>query len=134
MEGNPRLDWTTHMVRGTWLSNNHNIFYYGLPPPLLDYLRRAKNPMLQTKSLLQSNLENEMEVLGDLLSTFDGMMENLGETDLNDRENASWDVRLAEEFKDQQRRIVSSILTSCHKGLRLVENELRKCMNEDTRD
>ena len=34
---------------------------------------------------LQSNLENEMEVLGDLLSTFDGMMENLGETDLNDR-------------------------------------------------
>lgn len=134
MEGNPRLDWTTHMVRGTWLSNNHNIFYYGLPPPLLDYLRRAKNPMLQTKSLLQSNLENEMEVLGDLLSTFDGMMENLGETDLNDRENASWDVRLAEEFKDQQRRIVSSILTSCHKGLRLVENELRKRMNEDTRD
>ncbi|KAL4654631.1 hypothetical protein ACB092_01G394600 [Castanea dentata] len=132
-EGNPRLDWTTHMVRGTWLSNNHNIFYYGLPPPLLDYLRRAKNPMLQTKSLLQSNLENEMEVLGDLLYTFDCMKENLGETDLNDRENASWDVRLAEEFKDQQRRIVSSVLTSCHKGLRLVENELRKCMNEDTR-
>nr|POF06395.1 hypothetical protein CFP56_55478 [Quercus suber] len=95
MEGNPRLDWTTHM--------------------------------------LQSNLENEMEVLGDLLSAFDGMMENLGETDLNDREKTSWDVRLAEEFKDQQRRIVSSVLTSCHKGIRLVENELRKCMNEDTR-
>ncbi|XP_065620341.1 uncharacterized protein LOC112027303 [Quercus suber] len=133
MEGNPRLDWTTHMVRGTWLSNNHNIFYYGLPLLLLDYLHRAKNPMLQTKSLLQSNLENEMEVLGDLLSAFDGMMENLGETDLNDREKTSWDVRLAEEFKDQQRRIVSSVLTSCHKGIRLVENELRKCMNEDTR-
>ena len=52
IEGKPRLNWTTHMVRGTWLSNKHNIFYYGLPLPLLDYLRRAKNPMLQTKSLV----------------------------------------------------------------------------------
>ena len=52
IEGKPRLNCTTHMVRGTRLSNNHNIFYYGLPLPLLDYLRRAKNPMLQTKSLV----------------------------------------------------------------------------------
>lgn len=33
--------WTTHMLRGTWLSSNHNIFHYGLPTPLLNYLRRA---------------------------------------------------------------------------------------------
>lgn len=34
-------DSATHMVRGTWLSNNHEIFHYGLPPPLLDHLRSA---------------------------------------------------------------------------------------------
>ena len=38
------------------------------------------------------------------------------------RENASWDVSLAEEFKDQQRRIVSSVLTSCHKGLSFLKS------------
>uniref|UniRef100_A0A2N9EEV0 SET domain-containing protein n=1 Tax=Fagus sylvatica TaxID=28930 RepID=A0A2N9EEV0_FAGSY len=126
-----RSNWTTHMVRGTWLSENHNIFYYGLPSPLLDYLRRVQSPMLQTKSFLRPNLENEMEVLEDLRIIFDDMMESLGDADLDDRENASWDVKLAVEFKDVQRRIVSSILTSCYRGLKLVENEWCRCMAED---
>lgn len=42
-------DSATQMVRGTWLSNNHEIFYYGLPTPLLDYLRRAWSPTSHTK-------------------------------------------------------------------------------------
>lgn len=46
-------EWTTHMVRGTWFSNNWNIFYYGLPSPFLDCLRRARNPMLLTKKLVR---------------------------------------------------------------------------------
>lgn len=45
-------NWTTHMVRGTWLSNNHSVFYYGLPSPLLDHLRRSRSPVLQTKTFV----------------------------------------------------------------------------------
>ncbi|KDO46509.1 hypothetical protein CISIN_1g008726mg [Citrus sinensis] len=48
----PMSNWTTHMVRGTWLSKNHNIFNYGLPSPLLDYLRRVRNPMQYEKTLV----------------------------------------------------------------------------------
>ncbi|KAB5552683.1 hypothetical protein DKX38_009994 [Salix brachista] len=73
-----------------------------------------------------SNLENEIEVLEDLQSTFSSMMENLGDSDLVDIDNASWDVKLALEFKDLQRRIVSSILTSCAAGLNMVQDELSK--------
>ncbi|PON97914.1 Rubisco LSMT methyltransferase [Trema orientale] len=124
---------TTHMVRGTWFSKNHNIFHYGLPSTLLDYLRRAHNPMLQTKTLLQESLENEMEILEQLRLIFDDMMDKLGDVDLEDRENTRWDVKLAIEFKDIQRRIVSSILTSCHSGLDLVKDNLCMCMAEDTR-
>lgn len=130
-EGSPISNWTTHMVRGTWLSKHHDIFYYGLPSPLLDYLRKARSPMLHIKSLLQENLENEKEVLEDLRSIFNDMMDNLGDADMDDRRNASWDVRLAVEFKDLQRRIVSSILTSCYSGLKFVEHERHKLMAED---
>jgi histone-lysine N-methyltransferase SETD3 len=35
------------------------------------------------------------------------------------------------EFKDIQRGIVSSILTSCYAGVKLVEYEWSKCMGED---
>lgn len=45
-------DWAAHMVRGTWFSKNHGIFDYGLPPPLLDNLRRARCPILQTNTLV----------------------------------------------------------------------------------
>ncbi|XVE80001.1 hypothetical protein DITRI_Ditri14bG0103500 [Diplodiscus trichospermus] len=78
-------NWTTHMVRGTWLSKNHNIFYYGLPSPLLDYLRRARSPVPFSKTFKQANLEVDREVLEDLQSTFNDMMENLGDTDMADR-------------------------------------------------
>ncbi|XP_037497351.1 uncharacterized protein LOC105635593 isoform X2 [Jatropha curcas] len=118
--------WTTHMVRGTWLSKNHNIFHYGLPCPLLDFLRRARIPKSYAKTITPSNLEIEIEILEDLQSTFTNMMENLVETELVVKESASWDVKLALEFKDLQRRIISSILTSCKAGLKLVQNELSK--------
>ncbi|KAK2646321.1 hypothetical protein Ddye_021516 [Dipteronia dyeriana] len=127
-------NWTTHMVWGTWLSNNHNIFHYGLPSPLLDYLRRVRNPTQQEKKLVPANLEIELEVLEDLQSTFSGMLENLGDTgfaDDFDGENTSWDLKLAVEFKDLQRRIVSSIITSCSAGRKLVENELSRFMSEE---
>ncbi|XP_062164588.1 uncharacterized protein LOC133871209 isoform X2 [Alnus glutinosa] len=130
-EGICTSNWSTHMVRATWHSNNRDIFHYGLPSPLLDSLRRARSPMLRTKTLLQANLENEIEILKDLLFTFDNMMENLGDADEDDRGNGSWDVRLAVEFKDIQRGIVSSILTSCYAGVKLVEYEWSKCMGED---
>uniref|UniRef100_A0A7N0VHA7 SET domain-containing protein n=1 Tax=Kalanchoe fedtschenkoi TaxID=63787 RepID=A0A7N0VHA7_KALFE len=118
--------WSSHMVRGTWLSKNHNIFYYGLPPPLLDLLRSARNPSSLYKSLIPENLEIELEVLEDLSSTFGGMMENLGEIELDIRESPSWDVKLALEYKNLQRKIISSILTSCQAGQRTVTNELSK--------
>ncbi|XP_021276390.1 uncharacterized protein LOC110410829 isoform X3 [Herrania umbratica] len=127
----PLSNWTTHMVRGTWLSNNQSIFYYGLPSPLLDFLRRARSPMPLTKTLIEANLEVDKQVLEDLQSTFNDMLENLGDTDLVDRKNASWDVKLALEFKEMQRRIFSSITTSCSTGVQLVEYELSKCKAED---
>ncbi|KAL9445327.1 hypothetical protein AB3S75_018338 [Citrus x aurantiifolia] len=127
----PMSNWTTHMVRGTWLSKNHNIFYYGLPSPLLDYLRRVRNPMQYEKTFQQPDLEIELEVLEDLQSTFSSMMEILGDTDFGDGENTSWDVKLALEFKDLQRRIISSILTSCSAGRSLVESELSRVMSKD---
>ncbi|KAK9931760.1 hypothetical protein M0R45_019024 [Rubus argutus] len=87
---------------------------------------RARNPMLLTKTLLPENLENEIEILEDLLSIFNDMMDSLGDADLDDRKNTTWDVKMAVEFKVLQRGIVSSILTSCHKGLEMVKHELSK--------
>ncbi|XP_028775367.1 uncharacterized protein LOC114732238 [Neltuma alba] len=133
MEDEPMSSWTNHMVRGTWLSNNHNLYYYGLPSPLLDHFRRSRNPMLHTKTFLQEDLENELEILEDLRSIFDSMMDSLDDTSLDDRENCSWDENLALEYKIQQKRIVSSISTSCNTGMDMVKNELCKCMAEDIR-
>lgn len=45
-------NWSTHMVRGTWLANNHGIFYYGLPTPLLEHLRQARGLMLQSNVIV----------------------------------------------------------------------------------
>ncbi|XP_028109658.1 uncharacterized protein LOC114308286 isoform X2 [Camellia sinensis] len=117
----PMSNWTNHMVRGTWLSKNHGMFHYGLPPPLLDHFRRAQSPMFQNN--IHEKLEIELEVLEDLRSTFEDMLETLGETNLDD----SWDVKLAMEFKDRQIMIVSSIVTSCYSGCKLVEYELSEC-------
>ncbi|KAG6586075.1 [Fructose-bisphosphate aldolase]-lysine N-methyltransferase, chloroplastic, partial [Cucurbita argyrosperma subsp. sororia] len=125
-------DWSTHMVRGTWLSKNQSIFHYGLPSPLLECLCKARCPELRTKLKLQGSLENEMEVLNDLLSIFDGMMENLEDVN-EDRSSTEWDIKLALNYKDLQRRIVSSCLNSCRAGLKTVELALYECMEEDTR-
>lgn len=37
------------------------------------------------------------------------------------RENVDWDVKMAMEFKERQRKIVSSILDSCSAGIKLVQ-------------
>ncbi|XP_024980101.1 uncharacterized protein LOC112517038 isoform X1 [Cynara cardunculus var. scolymus] len=128
-EAHPISNWSTHMVRGTWLSDNHAILHYGLPPPLLEHLRQARSLMLQSNITAQENLESELEILEDLQSTFDAMMQNLGEREPLVSENCDWDVKLALDFKDLQRRIISSIVTSCHAGRKLVEHELQNCTN-----
>ncbi|XP_038889412.1 uncharacterized protein LOC120079325 isoform X2 [Benincasa hispida] len=127
---NTTSNWSTHMVRGTWLSKNQNIFHYGLPSPLLECFRKALFPGLLTNR--KGSLENEMEVLNELLSIFSGMMENLEDED-EDRTSTEWDIKLALNYKDLQRKIVSSCLTSCHAGRKTVEFALYDCMEEDTR-
>ncbi|PIA37082.1 hypothetical protein AQUCO_03100083v1 [Aquilegia coerulea] len=76
--GNSReSEWTAHMVRGTWFSSNHELFNYGLPPPLLNYLRATLNgSKLPMETFVDT--ENEMAVLETLCSIFDPMLEGLG--------------------------------------------------------
>lgn len=126
--------WSIHMVRATWFSSNHGMFHYGLPPPLLAHLRKAQNPDLRSiTTFLQASLETEMEVLEILHSTFHDMMENLGYMGHEAGDETNWDVILALKFKDLQRKIVLSLLSSCSAGKKLVETEFLKCMAEDTR-
>ncbi|KAH1216183.1 hypothetical protein GmHk_13G037151 [Glycine max] len=80
---------------------------------------------------LRGSLENELEVLENLKDIFDDMMENMGEIDLDNGENCSWDEKLAMDFKDLQIRIACSVSTSCHTGMDMLKNELCKCMAED---
>lgn len=126
--GSLMSDWTSHMVRGTWLSKNHELFHYGLPSPLLDHFRRAQGSTVQPKATTQENLAIELEILLVLCSTFEDMMQAICDTDDDDRENRSWDVKLASKFKKSQKKIFSSIVTSCKAGCKLVENELCKCI------
>ncbi|CAA7022227.1 unnamed protein product [Microthlaspi erraticum] len=114
--------WTSHMLRGTWLSSNHNIFHYGLPTPLLNYLRRAHGLVHHSETDLWKNLEVEMGVLENLRSTFEDMMHNLG--DDAESIDTDWDVKMAMEFKERHRKIVSSILDSCSKGIKLVQDAM----------
>ncbi|KAL9224586.1 hypothetical protein vseg_000606 [Gypsophila vaccaria] len=132
-EASLESDTTTHLVRGTWHSVNQGIFNYGLPPAMLEHLRKASCPGLRTMTLLQENLENELKVLDDLYAIFDDMMDKLGDSEMDDRENMKWDVQLAIKCKDLQRNIVSSILTACRAGQKMVEYELMRCMLEDVR-
>nr|GMD74267.1 N-lysine methyltransferase SETD6 isoform X2 [Ipomoea batatas] len=81
-----------------------------------------------TSHMTQENLEIELEILGDLCSTFEAMMESLGDAETDDQDNVRWDVKLAVEFTNLQRRIVSSIVNSCKAGCELLECELQKCM------
>lgn len=52
IEDCPVSSQTTHMVRGTWLSKNHNIFHYGLPSPLLNFLRSAQGLTLHNMTIV----------------------------------------------------------------------------------
>ncbi|GLT80379.1 hypothetical protein SLA2020_518210 [Shorea laevis] len=131
VEDCPLTNWTTHMVRGTWMSNNHDIFYYGLPSPLLDYLRRAWSPTSCTITSLRAKLECDNEILENLLSIFSGMMDGFGDTESINSRNASWDVKLAVKYNDLQKMIVSSILTACYSGKNMVKHELSKGAGEE---
>ncbi|XP_042489003.1 uncharacterized protein LOC122069136 [Macadamia integrifolia] len=121
-------DWTTHMVRGTWLSTIHDFFYYGLPPPLLDHLRGTiDDDKMHPKAY--KNLRNEVEVLNMLISIFSPMMDEFADPEDIIRENLNWDLKLALDYKDLQRRIISSVLDSCSAGLELLNNQLSKRPN-----
>ncbi|CAO2168560.1 unnamed protein product [Urochloa humidicola] len=111
---------TTSMVRGTWLSRSAGFPTYGLPQPLLSHLRAALGCDLNESTTEADNMENYRVVLETLLSIFNPMLEELQESDESDRESASWDVKLALDYKDLQRRIISSIVTSCTSALENV--------------
>ncbi|KAL0316626.1 UNVERIFIED_CONTAM: hypothetical protein Sradi_5540800 [Sesamum radiatum] len=88
--------------------------------------RRARNSALQSSTLTRELLQTDLDVLRDLSSTFEAMLENLGDEKIDNGEQTSWDVKLATEFKNLQRRIVSSISTSCNTGCELLESEFAK--------
>ncbi|CAL4997767.1 unnamed protein product [Urochloa decumbens] len=111
---------TTHMVRGTWLSRSGGFPMYGLPQPLLSHLRAALGCGLDESTTEADIKENDRVLLETLLSIFNPMLEDLPETDESDRESASWDVKLALDYKDLQRMIISSIVTSCTSALENV--------------
>ncbi|KAK4392616.1 hypothetical protein Sango_2039400 [Sesamum angolense] len=81
---------------------------------------------IQLCSQTRELLETDLDVLRDLSSTFEAMLENLGDEKIDNGEQTSWDVKLATEFKNLQRRIVSSISTSCNTGCELLESEFAK--------
>ncbi|CAO2187626.1 unnamed protein product [Urochloa humidicola] len=111
---------TTHMVRGTWLSGSAGFPTYGLPQPLLSHLRAALGCDLDESTTEADIKENDRVVLETLLSIFNPMLEELLDPDESDRESANWDVKLALDYKDLQRRIISSIVTSCTSALENV--------------
>ncbi|KAL6539673.1 hypothetical protein OROHE_011444 [Orobanche hederae] len=82
--------WSSHMVRGTWLSKYHGIYHYGLPPPLLNHLRGSGNLMDQPRTHTREHLETDIDVLTNLSLSFEGMMEALGDESPEDR--GKWQV------------------------------------------
>ncbi|EEC83171.1 hypothetical protein OsI_28399 [Oryza sativa Indica Group] len=82
----------------------------------------SSSPSVTTSQTSHMNKENDRMVLETLLSIFTPMLEGLGEPDDFDRENACWDVKLALDYKDLQRRIVLSIVTSCTSGLAMLDS------------
>ncbi|KAF8754433.1 hypothetical protein HU200_011469 [Digitaria exilis] len=111
---------TTHMVRGTWLSRSGGFPTYGLPQPLLTHLRAALSCDLDESTTEADMKEIDRMVLETLLSIFIPMLEELPEPEESERETANWDVKLALDYKDLQRRIISSIVTSCTSALENV--------------
>ncbi|KAG0523087.1 hypothetical protein BDA96_07G093900 [Sorghum bicolor] len=108
---------TTHMVRGTWLSRSGGFPTYGLPQPLLSHLRAALGCDIDESTTEADIKENDKVVLETILSIFNPMLEALPEQDDSHREGASWDVKLSLDYKDLQRKIISSIVTSCTSAL-----------------
>uniref|UniRef100_A0A0E0EBS8 SET domain-containing protein n=1 Tax=Oryza meridionalis TaxID=40149 RepID=A0A0E0EBS8_9ORYZ len=113
---------TSHMVRGTWLSRLRGPPTYGLPHRLVSHLHAILGCNQNESAPEADNKENDRMVLETLLSIFTPMLEGLGEPDDFDRENACWDVKLALDYKDLQRRIVLSIVTSCTSGLAMLDS------------
>ncbi|RWW00618.1 hypothetical protein GW17_00036408, partial [Ensete ventricosum] len=135
----------THMVRGTWLSKGDEAHAYGLPPGLLAHLRavlKTDRAGLASRTsedgvrlLLYSLVDRDVErnVLETILSIFEPMLEGICDSDNFDsdnfdsvmfycRNNSSWDVKLSLDYKDLQRRIISSIVTACNCGLQMLED------------
>uniref|UniRef100_A0A0E0AST6 SET domain-containing protein n=1 Tax=Oryza glumipatula TaxID=40148 RepID=A0A0E0AST6_9ORYZ len=113
---------TSHMVRGTWLSRLRGPPTYGLPHRLVSHLHAILGCNQNESAPEADNKENDRMVLETLLSIFTPMLEGLDEPDDFDRENACWDVNLALDYKDLQRRIVLSIVTSCTSGLAMLDS------------
>nr|XP_010913651.1 uncharacterized protein LOC105039260 [Elaeis guineensis] len=116
---------TTHMVRGAWLSKSDRPHTYGLPPPLLAHLRSVlkgdgiEEPPEVPKADMHK--EHERAVLKTVLSIFNPMLEGIGDSDDFDWDNSRWDVKLAFDYKDLQRRIISSVTKSCYSGLEMLD-------------
>ncbi|XP_031484378.1 uncharacterized protein LOC116253606 isoform X2 [Nymphaea colorata] len=121
------VDWATHMVRGTWFSKSHKLPNYGLPSNLLLHLQKAmlqcEDNLSPTDILAEKKSDIERAVLETIMSIFSSMLESLGGTcDEFDRETISWDVKLALDFKDLQKRIVSSVVESCSAALQELDD------------
>lgn len=117
-------DRTSHMVRGTWLSKSIKPHTYGLPPPLLAHLRavlRSNDIELHTEPHEQDE-ETERAALDTIVSIFSPMLDGLNDTNELDCENCSWDVKLALDYKDLLRRIISSVLEACAAGLKELDS------------
>lgn len=115
----------SHMVRGTWLSKSQ-LNRYGLPSRLLAALRNAfleedDLQLLQRYPRLSIiSKENEAAVLEAILSILKPMLDSMDETNEFSSEDCSWDVNLAMQFKDGQRRLITSICESCSSGLQAL--------------
>ncbi|MQL90093.1 hypothetical protein Taro_022677 [Colocasia esculenta] len=124
---NAKSSWTIHMVRGTWMAKNKGPPTFGLPPPLLDHLRciLKDDGSEQTPEICKQvdvNKEMERTVLETILSIFNPMTEGLEATGDVDRDGVGWDVKLALDFKDLYRKIISSVLESCSIGLQTLNS------------
>ncbi|KAH7671749.1 [Ribulose-bisphosphate carboxylase]-lysine N-methyltransferase protein [Dioscorea alata] len=114
-------DWTTHMVRGTWLSKSKEPPSCGLPSPLLYHLRSIiEYDGNQLPPSPSRRVEIERAVIETIISIFKPMMESLSHTDDFDREISNWDVKLALDYKDLQRKIISSVLASSTIALQML--------------
>ncbi|XP_020594974.1 uncharacterized protein LOC110035074 [Phalaenopsis equestris] len=110
------------MVRGSWFSKNNKLRTYGLSPLFLAHLRSVlKSGGMEQPPVAPGEDENETALLETIISIFEPMMEGLGERDDLVGEEMNWDVKLALEYKELQRRIISSVL-SCAAGLKLLDS------------